>query len=257
MNYSVIIPSTLKDFNKISFVLTSLKNYLIPQPTEYIVIYEECSIDICDHIYDYVDCIEEKGVLNFEKITPNYHRPGWIYQQFLKLFNFISDYYLVVDSDLILNRPLNIFHEDGKPFFFLGRDQNHQPYFNYSKSVLGIDRNYNHSFISELMFMQKSICIELLNTFGKHNNIEGATEQLLKTLYYFTCENCNKQFIPGDYEIYGNFIQQFDPTLYHIKKIKTRLFGQHGGVWTDTQIQDKVDEIKNEDCDTFTIHTWI
>lgn len=168
--YSVIIPLASKDYNKLPYVLNSLKNHLIPQPTKYIVIYEQSELDIQQYILPNTIYIEEKQILNFKKETQHFRRPGWIYQQFLKLFNFLDDLYLIVDSDLIVNRTLNIFHEDNKPFFFLGIDQYFYPYFNYSIEVFGIKKNYNYSFISEIMLMKKSVCIELLKLFAQKIN---------------------------------------------------------------------------------------
>lgn len=253
MNYSVITCSIPRDYNKLTYVLQSLKQHLIPQPDNYIIIHQDQNVP---QVPKYVKLIPESSILQ-KKDTPHYpNRSGWIYQQFLKLFHNICDNYLVIDSDIILNKNIQLFHADQKPFFFIGSFyQNHQPYFDYSTKVFGIDRHYDNTFINEIMFMQKKICLEMLEQFGKHNNLTGSHDELLTTLYHFTCDNCSKNFIPSEYEMYGNFIQQKYPNSYHIKKIKTHLMGKHRS-WTNNEIKESIEKYSKTDYDAFTIHTW-
>lgn len=91
---------------------------------------------------------------------------------------------------------------------------------------------------------------------SKNKLIFDNINDLVKLLYEFTCENCHQNFLPGDYEIYGNFIQQYDPKSYHIKKLKANLNGNYK-LWTNQDIQKEIDRMSTLDYDTFTIHTWI
>jgi hypothetical protein len=55
---------------------------------------------------------------------------NWIKQQLMKLFNNVSEKdYLIIDSDLIITKPLQIYNGDTINFF-LGNNQNNYEYFN-------------------------------------------------------------------------------------------------------------------------------
>ena len=267
MDYEIVIPAAKKDYNKLKYVIESAQNFLVPQPKRINIIHAG---HIGGAAGTSVKLIHEEEVLNLDpNIAKGFSRPPWIYQQFLKLFQDITEerMYLVIDSDLILNRKLELFNKESVPYFFLGVDQNHPPYFKYSDEMFGFGRVYNHSFISEIMMFDKVIIEALLMRFyfhqtGKYGNIiqvhqhEQVRNQLIKVIYEKTCDKACDGWIPADYEIYGNFVEVFNSSLYEKQKIKTNLRGKYSE-WTDTDLESYISEMKDKDYDTFTAHTWL
>lgn len=200
----------------------------------------------------------EQDVLDFDSTAAKmFRRPQWIYQQFLKLFQNITttDDYLILDSDLIINRPLDLLDENGKPKFFLGNDQHHTPYFKYSKDMFGFGREYDYSFISEIMLMKKSMTRRLLGNFYNSSNDDNIA---IKNLYNLTCSGATDNWIPADYEIYGNFIEKFHSDMYTKVKIKTLMKGRYiNEPWKNEELEQYIEEMKGTNYDTFTAHTWI
>ena len=239
MQYDVLIPAAPKDYNKVPFVVESLR-YLEPQP-QHIYVVSPDGIQVKDTI-GYCDY----EVLSLNPLQSKYYRPQWIFQQFIKLFQDITreSLYLVVDSDLIFNRKFEVFPQ-GNRTFFLGIDQRHTPYFNLMQQLFGFGRVYPWSFISEVMLFDKSIT-------------QGITPSV-ESLYTKVCDlidSSGQDYLIADYELYGNYVTRYYPTLYHTKHIKTKLSGIYSQ-WNDDMISNIIASMSSQDYDTFTIHTWI
>lgn len=265
MDYEVVIPAAPKDYNKLPYLFQSL-HFLDPQPLAVHVIAPDTAViesfkDITGTIFYWHD--ETKVLPGLDPMAAkHFRRPPWIFQQFLKLFQDVTktDKYLVIDSDLILNRKLELF-EEGKPKFFLGVDQNHPPYFRCSQETFGFGREYPHSFISEIMMFDKEVCVNLLQThlakYAPAVAIIGSYEEAIQLLYTFVTERACEGWIPADYEIYGNFVQKFYPGKYVKVHIKTNLKGKLQQNWSDDELREYVNTMKGQDYDFFTAHTWI
>jgi hypothetical protein len=142
----------------------------------------------------------ETDVLKIDKLRLR-HRPNWIYQMMLKIFQNVTsnDNFLVIESDCVILKKLEFFNEN-KTIFYLGRDHYHQPYYTFNQRLLGIGREYDHSFISEFMMYDKKVIKELLNK--KNCN---SVEDFLEFLYHYVDSDC----YPSDYDLYGNY-EQFE-----------------------------------------------
>lgn len=238
MQYDVLIPVAPKDYNKVPFVVESLR-YLEPQPQNIYVVSPD-GIQVKDTI-GYCDY----EVLSLDPLQSKYYRPQWVFQQFIKLFQDVTkeSLYLVVDSDLIFNRKFDVFPK-GRTFF-LGIDQNHKPYFNLMKQLFGFGRVYPHSFISEVMLFDKSVTQEIAPS--------------VESLYSEVCELIDtrgQNYLIADYELYGNYVTEYFPQLYSIKYIKTKLSGLYAQ-WNDDMVYNIITSMSSQDYDTFTIHTWV
>lgn len=245
MNYDLVIPTAPKDYNKAKFCIASAIKHLNPQPQNFFIIYP----DKTDTIYinnTKINCVNELEVLNLDKnACKGINRPAWIYQQFLTLFQNASpnNYYLIVDSDLVFNRKFDLFNNE-KPQFFWGIDQHHPPYFRFLKQFFNLEKQFDHSFISDMMFFDKKICLEIVNKFG------GISE------FYDLCvENMCSDLLLSEYELYGNYVSKFYPNLYSIKEIKCSLNGKYD-TWSDKEIQELIYHKNNEDYDIITYHSW-
>jgi hypothetical protein len=265
MDYEVVIPAAPKDFNKLPYVINSLR-YLNPQPRGFHVIAPWRQLgDIPWRDFNYLARIHhDKDVLPGlnPEAAHNFRRPQWVFQQFVKLFNNVTntDRYLIVDSDLIVNRQVDLFNEQGKPIFFLGVDQNHSPYFRCSKETFGFGREYPFSFISEIMMFDKRLIPRLLDEFrwkhGTFDSFTGMAEGITE-LYAFVTQRACEDWIPADYEIYGNFVEKYFPDLYVKKHIKTNLKGKMQQNWSDEELRAYINDMKDKDYDFFTAHTWL
>lgn len=278
MEYDVVIPAAIKDYHKLRFCVESLK-YLNPLP-KLISIVTPTKIDV-EELNKVSPCKVinelESDVMPLNPLeAKNFRRPRWIYQQFIKLFYSINKpdiyRYLVVDSDLILLRKLDLL-TNNKFNFFLGIDQNHKPYFNMMEECFGFGRVYHHSFISEIMLMTTSISHSILiemyyNCIRKNNNIPIKVilsippNILIEDVYKYVCKRCCEDWIPADYEIYGNFVEKYEPEKYNKVKFRTRLSGKHGNglppfPWTDVEIAKEIDICDKLDFDALTVHTWL
>ena len=84
-------------------------------------------------------------------------RAGWYIQQFVKMqfSRFTNDeYYLVWDSDTIPLKPVDMFADDGRPFFDM-KDEMTPAYFRTLGKILpDIHKTVNESFISEHMIIR-------------------------------------------------------------------------------------------------------
>jgi hypothetical protein len=168
---------------------------------------------------------------------------------FLKIFQDVTknDNFLIIESDCIILSKLNFF-ENNKTTFFLCRDQNHQPYFDFNKKILGIGRELNHSFIAEFMMYDKKKVKQMLTA----ANCESK-EQFLELLYEHVAPDC----YPADYELYGNFCCKFYPNEFQVRKIDFGFHGRDSSIkpeWDDNEIEMLIRHNMNKPV--FSFHTW-
>jgi hypothetical protein len=235
--YDVLIVVAEKDYNKLNFLINSLEN-LNPLPENI------CIVSPTDIVEKHKKCIYylDGDVLDIDKGKIKY-RPNWIYQQFVKILQNITpnDNYLVIDSDIFLNKKIDVFL-DGKPNFFITIDQYHQPYFNYLNHF-GINKVYTTSFISEIMMFNKDKIKEFLSSIGY------SEESFLNKSIELIDSNC---YI-SEFEFYGNMILTNYPNSYNFKNIKTKVFGKHSK-WNNDEIITLINT--NRDLDIISYHTW-
>jgi len=234
MKYDLIITAAPKDIYKIPYCLESTRKYFSIQPENtFIVCPYKTKILGTTHIGD-------EWATPFNKNAIKFNRPGWVFQQLIKLFPIFikNDYYFVTDSDVIFNKPLVI-----EPAFWISdREQHHQPYFTFMEHF-GIQKVVNYTFINDFMLFDKNICQEMtgppLGFFDKMNRILS--------------DDC----FPAEFEMYGNYVMNKYPSLY--KKIQHKV-ETHGvfypSNWEQAEIEKLIQNNKDKDINLFTIHTW-
>lgn len=240
MIYDILILSKNEDFNKVKYLLKSIKLNLNGYDNIYLITPNKLNIELEENVINLTD---------FEVIEKEYkdgikHRPSWIFQQYMKLFQNVTkhDKYLVIDSDIYINKNIDIF-SDEKPNLFIGKDQYHEPYFNYM-SNFGIYKKYDKSFISEIMLFDKKIINNFLSRIG-----------LSKSQFFLQSNKIiNSNCYISEFELYGNLIQSYHKDEYNIKNIETMVRGKHGE-WNDSEIEHLIDSNKN--LDIISYHTWI
>lgn len=90
---------------------------------------------------------------------------GWYYQQLLKLASYknfnINDNLLIVDGDSFPTKAYN-YQIDGK-FCYLKGEEEHVPYFNTLKNLIGIGKIADYSFIAQIFPSKISWGMDFLN----------------------------------------------------------------------------------------------
>jgi len=246
--FDVLIASCSKDFIKLPFVVKSIVENISGFENIYIISPEKINIKSQYPITTFTD----KEILpNVNPMMWNF-RPNWIFQQFIKLFQNVTknDYYLTVDSDIIINRPLKFFEND-HPVWYMGWEQNESPYYRFQQIMLGYGREYNHTFIADMNFMNKNIIKEMLN----RNNY--TIDSFIKKSYDVIDISCH----PSECDIYGNYVIKYHPDLYILKQLKQDVHGKrlvhtNQNVWSKEEIEKLIKDKKILDVDVHTLHSW-
>ena len=243
--FDVVITVAEKDFNKLPFVLKAIEAnvqavnnyYLISQliiPQKYMGFGAKSYLDASVIDFD------------FSKITMR-NRRGWYRQQFIKLFQQVSsDNYLVIDADALIHKPLII--NERHPDFYIGRDQLHQPYFDLMKTVFGLDRVYNHSFISEMMYFKRGVIDEIVKICGSKNDFFDACVEVINSAGNVSGFS--------EYELYGNYVTKYHSAEYGYKQINV-CHNWKRRLWSNEEIIAIMRKYKNNDCELITMHSWI
>lgn len=195
----------------------------------------------------------EDDVLKIDK-SRIAHRPNWIYQQMLKLFQNVTknDYYMTVDADTIINKPMEMFTEDGHPIWHVGWPQNHGQYYVYNKKMFGYERNADHTFLADMNFFNKKIINNMLDEFNY--TVDSFIEKSYDVIEAGQC-------YPSEADVYGNYFVKYHPDLYVTKNIKTKIGGKEiklgdNEAWSREEIKQKIEQMKATEFDTFSMHSW-
>lgn len=143
------------------------------------------------------------------------HRAGWLFQQFIKMgcaysIPSLTDYYLVVDADVVFLKTVRFFHNS--QMLLAKSDEFHEPYFKCYERLLGEPPDRKWSFISHHLIISKAVMLELLQ------NIE---ERFNKIWYDAILDNIDySQGSPfSEYETYGHYLQNHHPKKLAARKL--------------------------------------
>lgn len=243
----LFIPAAPKDYAKLPFVLESVDRYLPDIVSAHIVtrtpIEPIASVGL--PVFYHLD----RDVLDFD-YTRFKFRPTWVYQQFLKLFQSVTaDWYLVMDADRFINRNLYLFDGDTPIMFLRDRDENHAPYFEYNRQMIGIGKVFAHSFLSECTLYSRSL-VEAMLLEADYT----PREWLDKSAEIITHDCCI-----ADAELYGSFVYNRYPGMYRYEMLRDHMVGKYAdqGEWTAQEIAAHVERMRGrDDVDFFTAHSW-
>lgn len=149
--------------------------------------------------------------------TKNASRPGWYYQQFLKMeYSRLcdEDYYLCWDADTIPLRPIEMFNSQGIPYLDT-KPEFSPPYFDTLNNLLGLSKVIERSFISEHMLFKKTLMLELLEEIMKAS-LKGNTffEKILNAV-----NNPHNGF--SEFETYGTWVASRHSEEYRLREWKS------------------------------------
>ena len=153
-----------------------------------------------------------------------YVRPGWYFQQFLKmgfaLSKYAREYYLSWDADTLPLSQLR-FIEKGHPLF-TSKKEYHAAYFETMGKLLGLGKIFEYSFIAEHMLFKTSIMRELIERIEANRDIEGKNwiEKCINACE-FSKEDIYKEPYFSEFETYGTYASVYYPDLYKVRQLNT------------------------------------
>ena len=170
--------------------------------------------------------ISEKSLIDVDKIKnliekrnrAGVLKSGWYIQQFLKMqYCKIckEKYYLVWDCDTIPVRDVNMFNNNGKPFFDV-KTEYHKPYFITIKKLMPeLKKKNNYSFISEHMLITTKMMKNLIKRIALNVSIPG------DMWYEKIINSIDIEDLPfsgfSEFETYGTFVNEYYNNSYTIR----------------------------------------
>lgn len=248
MKYDIFLTCAPKDFLKLPYVLEAIENSLSG--------YDEIVICVPYPPPDSEKLRRVRWVGDQEVLPVNpmrwKYRPGWIYQQFLKLFQDETKnrWYVTIDCDTILNRPLPLFDGD-KPIWYHGWPQHNHPYYNFNMEMLELENVYKGTFLADMNFFNKDLIAAMLKSKGytPMTFIEKSFDVIDDACY------------PSEADLYGQWVEEYRPGLYIHKQLRQRAdgrtqFSAEENKWSETDIRKKINMYRDQDLDTIAMHSW-
>ena len=236
---SLVVPTVSKDLYKISRNFKFYKKYIVGINNLVFIGDEKVEKIIKQKQYIFklpLNFINEKFLIDIDKLKnliklrkkSAIRRSGWYIQQFLKMqYSKICQdmYYLIWDSDTIPVKEVEMFNNNGKPYFDV-RTEYHKPYFDTMKKIFPkLGKKYNYSFISEHMLIKTELMRTLINQININNNISGNTwfEKIIN------CIDLEELEYSGfsEFETYGTFVNEYYNKTYDIRPWKSLRYGKY------------------------------
>ena len=251
--FDIFLACAPKDYLKIPYTITSISENIegydkifICSPT---VIPAEITSKFPVMYYTYLD---ENGLPGVNRAGWNF-RPNWCFQQHLKLFQQMTgDWYLTIDCDIIINRPMKFF-DGNKPIYYRGENQYYAPYFKFMEIMVRLMKESPRSYIADMNLINRNIINDMLskNSYTR--------ESFIKKSQQITERNCHI----GEPELYGNYCKKFFPDCYIEKDlVQAPFIGRHqnrveGTVYSIDEIEKAIAENKGKPFDVFSLHSWL
>ena len=134
----IVIVASNKDFQVLIHGIPSIQKY-IKSKHIYIITNDVSQANIMFGSIENISIIDETifpfKYSDIEKYVPGVgSRAGWYLQQFLKLYAGnvlnLSEYYLVIDADVVFYSPISFFNNNCHPIYTMG-SEHHHPYFDH------------------------------------------------------------------------------------------------------------------------------
>jgi hypothetical protein len=149
------------------------------------------------------------GGLTFERVRGlNKVKPGWYFQQFLKMAYAricAKKCYLLFDGDTVPLTPLRFLDNDGKGVF-IKKGEYYAPYFAMIRMLFDgeVGRETEWSFIAESMLVRTDFMLELMDRIERNTALGGGAfwEKILRNVH---CDGLvGRDF--SEFETYGNYV---------------------------------------------------
>jgi len=130
----------------------------------------------------------------------NLYKANWTRQQIFKLNvdRLVQGHVLIVDAEVLFLRPTQWLHH-GRTNLYTSLSPHHEPYFNLVRSLLGINKCHEHSFITDAMLFSTAILQSLRQDIETHTG--GAW------IHSLDHELTNHQDrVLSEFELYGTYV---------------------------------------------------
>jgi hypothetical protein len=245
--FDIFIPTCEKDLHKLPYVIKCAKENIDFGGDIHVCSPNEIEIKQKNVIYHL-----DKDVLPIDRFLWK-ERPSWNFQLALVLFQEITrEKWLVINCDTFINRKLDFFEND-KPIIYSGRSQYCPCFFTFNYWMIGIGKVYPESFITDMGFYDRNIIKEIL----QKNDYKDKFEFIKKSQ-----KITNHVCFMGEQDLYGSYcyVNHKDEFIFKSLKMKN-CEGLIQDNLTDQKysykdIENKIINTKNEDYDTFSLHSW-
>ena len=251
--FDIFLVCAYKDLNKLPFVLEGVSQNIKGYEEIWVCTPSALSMEDTDKIHFPVHYITDHEVIQFQANRWK-HRPSWIAQMFIKLFQNVTknDWYFVCDCDTLILRHLQLWNGE-HPIQYYGWDQNNQPYYEFNKKVLGYDRVLDHTTLSDTGHYNKKLINEMLDVIGYQS-----PKQFIHKTYNLINDRC----YPSETDLHFNWVAKHYPTLYEFRRLKTKMNAREGNdpflqLWSEEDIKSLLAKMRTSDIDTTSIHSWI
>lgn len=229
----VLIPVAQKDVSFVKNVVTYVNRYIVECENIYVVTNKK-NFHRLQHLQKFsnVELLDENALvpeLSFSIVHECMKRNGekrlnsvgWYFQQLLKYAfaksKWAKEYYLTWDADTIPLGELSFF--DGERPLFTRKIENHEPYFNTMKRILGFGKLVDYSFIAEHMVFNVQVMNEMLGAISDYVGSKGDTwVEKIMSACDFTDKRGN---LFSEFETYGNYCVKYHPDLYGTRQLNT------------------------------------
>uniref|UniRef100_A0A6M3LY57 Nucleotide-diphospho-sugar transferase domain-containing protein n=1 Tax=viral metagenome TaxID=1070528 RepID=A0A6M3LY57_9ZZZZ len=250
--FDIFLPCAPKDFNKLPFCVNAIGKYIKEFDKIYICVPKDIPADIKNKIKVKYKLVYDSEVLPIDRNDWKF-RPNWLFQQHVKLFQEITqDWYLTIDSDIIVNREMKFF-EKNKPIYYMGQDQFFCPYFIFQTLMIGLPKVNDHTYVADMNLIYRPIINEILERNG-YNRMS-----FIKKSQEITDKWC----CMGEPELYGSYVKKYYPNMYIERKLKQYPYGGRPQKninelkWNENEIKEMMEKTKNIDVDVLSIHSWL
>jgi hypothetical protein len=222
MSYDVLIPYHEKDASILPYCIASVKQNAIGSQIIYVVSESNPDVEGITWIPEANLPFTKNDVATYIKHPP---RVGWYFQQLIKLYAYeylpsSAQNILILDSDVIIKKPVTFFTDDGKICF--GTSGEHtEPYFvHMGKIIPGLKKMRAESGICHHIMTRRDHLRKILSDIEiahahAHTHIRPAWAIMLE---FVLPEDYHRSGM-ADYEIYFNYCLQFFPDNYVVRPI--------------------------------------
>ncbi|MBQ5754671.1 MAG: hypothetical protein IIV90_03280 [Oscillospiraceae bacterium] len=154
-------------------------------------------------------------------------RAGWYFQQFLKMgYARVcqEEQYIVWDADMVPVRPIAFEKEDGTLLFSLKEEYN-KPYFDTMKTLLGLEKCREESFIAENMIMDCALMREMLAEMEANQAVQG--ESFWEKCLWAVEESQLPKSGFSEFETFGTWVLAHHPERYDVRRLKALRSGKN------------------------------
>lgn len=242
--YDVLIPFHEKDLPILPYCIASVKQNAVGAQTIFIVSENRPELDDDE---EFIWIPESQLPFSKEDVASYIHsntRIGWYFQQLLKLYAFrylptTSNHILVIDSDVILKKPIPFFSEQDE-ILLAFTDENTEEYFEHMNRLLpGLTKQFSDkSGICHHFMLKREHVESLLEKIESEHN-ETAWKVFLRLV---DPRNYNTSGM-SEYEILFNYCLHNFPSSYKIRPLLIDNLSTFG-------------EFNQSSADMVALHAW-